>query len=83
MDPIIQKLISQSPPTDIGSFVYFLGVKTVCTEFMPQNYIPGFLWWLVFKLKYQLFLKVFVMPIEALKAGIEPSFNTASCCIIL
>lgn len=70
--PIIQKLIAKSPPIETGSMIHFMGVERFRKEFMPQEGIPCFVWFLGFKCKYKTFLKIYWQHIEALKSGVEP-----------
>ena len=61
-----------APREEMGAFIYFLGETKFRDEFMKQEGIPFFVWWLDFKGKFE-YYKTEVMPqLEALKAGSPP-----------
>jgi hemerythrin-like domain-containing protein len=70
--PLIHKLVANSPKIESGSFVYYMGPDRLRNEFMKQEGIPRFVWYIDFKVKYNYFLKEFVENANALKSGIEP-----------
>ena len=78
--PIIQKIMAKSPPIETGSTIHFMGVERWRKEFMPQEGIPFFVWYLVFRGKYRTFLKIYWLHIEALKSGVEP--KTSYRCLV-
>lgn len=80
--PIIMKLVAKSPKQEIGSMVYFKGEESFRNEFMPQEGIPFFVWYIDFQFKLAGFKKEFLEPLEALKKGEEPK-KEASHCILL
>jgi hypothetical protein len=48
-----------------------MGVETFRKEFMPQQAIPGDVWYTDFESKHKLFVKTFKKPATAVKAGEE------------
>jgi hemerythrin-like domain-containing protein len=69
--PIVQKLVAKSPTIEIGSMIYFMGVDRCRNEFMKQEGIPGFVWYVDFKFKYKYFVKEFVHNVDALRSGVK------------
>jgi hemerythrin-like domain-containing protein len=70
--PLIMKLVQHSPKEETGSLIYFCGPEYWRNEFMAQEKIPWFVWYLDFRSKYNLFKKVFAGNLESVKAGKEP-----------
>jgi hypothetical protein len=64
----------------MGSFITNMGIEKFRKEFMPQEGIPGFVYFIDFKARVKIFNKEFTIPIEALKSGEKP---TAASCAIL
>jgi hypothetical protein len=83
---IVQKIIAGSkakkPKFEFGSFIYVLGVEKFRNEFMVQESIPGFVWYIDFKSKYKIFVRDFVGNVESLKKGEEPKADNTSCAIL-
>jgi hypothetical protein len=48
-----------------------MGVTEFRNEFMPQEGIPGFVWYIDFYSRHNLFIKTFKTPATELKAGEE------------
>jgi len=67
--PIIQDIMKDSSKMETGSFIYAMGVKKFRNEFMKNEGIPGFVWFVFFKASYKYFLMKFHRNIENLKAG--------------
>jgi hypothetical protein len=74
--PIIQKIVAKTTPMELGSMIHFMGAEKCRKEFMPQEGIPFFVWFLAFKGKYNKFLKMYWQHIEALKSGVEPKASS-------
>jgi len=70
--PLIRKLLDHSPKQELGSIIYFEGVDSFRKNFMKQEGIPGFVWFIDFKPKYIYFVNVFITNVDALKKGKEP-----------
>ena len=70
-----------STNAEVGSFVYYQTPEKFRNNFMKQEGIPGFIWHLHFKPKYNYFLEHMKKPLDALKAGVEPlpNNNCLSC----
>ena len=49
-------------------------------EFMKQEGIPGFVWYIDFKSRHDTFVKEFLQPIEAVKNGVEPPPPPEAAC---
>jgi Hemerythrin HHE cation binding domain len=67
--PIIQKLIKHSPKVELGSFIHYMGPNRFRTEFMKQEHIPVFVWYIEFNAKHKYFDQAFVSHVKALKLG--------------
>jgi hemerythrin-like domain-containing protein len=67
--PLIMKIVQNSPKEETGSLIYFCGTKYWRTQFMVQEQIPWFVWYLDFQSKYKLFRKEFVGNLESVKRG--------------
>jgi len=65
----IEKIMSSSPKVELGSFVAVMGVDTFRNDFMKQEKIPCFVWYIKFKGCFKAFTKEFQLPIDKLKAG--------------
>ena len=57
---------------EMGSFIYFLGPQKFRKEFMKQEGIPFFVWYLEFAGMYKVFNEGFAVPMDALRKGEEP-----------
>jgi hypothetical protein len=69
--PLIMKTI-KAYPQDGGGFIYFCGVDKFYKEFMVQEGIPWFVWYIDFRFQFKAFKKAYVDPLERVKAGKEP-----------
>lgn len=67
--PVTQKIVQSAPKTLLGACINTLGGKEEFSEFMKQEKIPGFVWYIEFGPAYRNYLKVFVAKIDALKSG--------------
>lgn len=67
----VQEMIAKSPKVETGSFIHAMGVEKFRKKFMQQEKIPFFVWYVVFVWRLKHFRRVFVAPIEALKAGVK------------
>jgi hemerythrin-like domain-containing protein len=71
--PLIQKLAAHGPKCEMGSFIHYMGgPQPFRTEFMKQEGIPGFVWYIDFYFKYKYFMTEFIESTDALKLGIQP-----------
>lgn len=81
--PIVQKVVGKGPPCEMGSFVYYAGEETFF-EFMRQEGIAGFVWYIEFKGKRDNFQRSFVENLKAVVGGTPPqpasSFFSFFCC---
>lgn len=55
-----------------------MGEETFRKEFMPQEGIPFFVWFIDFRYRVALFQKEFLDPLEAIKTGVEPVSASSS-----
>jgi hypothetical protein len=69
--PLIQKAMGKATSVELGSFIYALGVDK-CRDFLIQENIPGFVWYIDLRYRLKAFMREFVKPIESLKSGVEP-----------
>ena len=81
---VVQEIVGSktAPREEMGAFIYFLGERKFRDEFMKQEGIPFFVWWLEFKSKFE-YYKIEVMPqLEALKTGVPPSSPSRKSSIV-
>ena len=71
--PIIAEIIKNSPKHELGALVHWSTPEFFRNEYMPQEGIPSFVWYVDFQWKYSAYLEVFVKNVEAVKSGIEPA----------
>jgi hemerythrin-like domain-containing protein len=78
--PIVQKIIARGPPCEMGSFICTMGDEAFF-EFMKQEGIPGFVWYLEFKSKRDSFRSLFIDNLTAVSEGSPPQRGgLLSCC---
>eukprot|EP00930_Biecheleria_cincta_P025790 TRINITY_DN1829_c0_g1_i2.p1 TRINITY_DN1829_c0_g1~~TRINITY_DN1829_c0_g1_i2.p1 ORF type:complete len:290 (-),score=59.50 TRINITY_DN1829_c0_g1_i2:234-1058(-) len=80
--PIVQKIVGKGPACEMGSFIYYAG-EEASFEFMKQEGIPGFVWYIDFKGKRDQFQRSFAENLQAVVAGTPPqpaSSFFGSCC---
>jgi len=65
------KIFVKGIPIEKGSFVHYMSEEKFREGFMKQEAIPYLIWLVVFKPKYQHYLKHVICHIDALKAGEE------------
>jgi hemerythrin-like domain-containing protein len=68
----LQKILSESPKAELGSFVKCMGADNFRNIFMKQEGIPCFVWYLQFSGCLKAFEKEFTKPIDALISGEKP-----------
>jgi hypothetical protein len=73
MASMIQKLVANSPAFETGSLIYFDTLERFHSDFMKNEGIPWFVWYISFRSKHNLFKKAFVTNLEALKLGQAPT----------
>jgi hemerythrin-like domain-containing protein len=72
--PLIQKLMAHGPKCEMGSFIHYMGgPEPFRAEFMKQEGMPGYAWYVDFHAKYKYFMTEFIQNADALKNGIQPS----------
>jgi len=69
--PVVQKIVGGGPPVEMGSFIHYAGDEKFF-EFMKQEGIPGFVWYIEFKPKRDRFQRLVIQNIEALVDGEQP-----------
>lgn len=69
---IVMEILKHSPKLELGAIIYFCGVKNFRQDFMVQENIPFFVWYIDFQFKYNLFKDTFVKNLEAVKGGEAP-----------
>jgi hypothetical protein len=78
--PIVQKIIARGPPAEMGSFICTMGEEAFF-EFMRQEGIPGFVWYLEFRGKRDAFQRLFIDNLDAVAEGRPPKRGGIfSCC---
>lgn len=82
---MIQKIVGNkdAPKEEMGSFIYFLTETKFRNEFMKQEGIPFFVWYLDFEAKLHYYENEVVVQIDALKSGAPPvPVPAADCCVV-
>jgi hypothetical protein len=69
---VVQKIMSKAPKVELGSFIKCMGVDTFRKDFMRQEHIPWFVWYLSFRCCVKVFEHRFEAPVQALKNGQAP-----------
>jgi len=69
--PVVQEIVKSGPPVEMGSLIYYAG-EPAFFEFMQQEGIPGFAWYIDFKGKRDNFQEVTKKNIDALTSGVPP-----------
>lgn len=69
--PVVKKIVGKGPPSEMGSFIHYAGEEAFF-DFMKQEGIPGFVWYLEFKGKRDNFQRSFVENLKAVVAGTPP-----------
>lgn len=72
MKPVIKEIIKHAPKIEMGSAAHSMGPEKFRNEFMVQEGIPFFVWYIDFKYRLAEFEERFVKHIDALKSGQEP-----------
>jgi hypothetical protein len=70
--PIVQELVKASPKHEMGALCHWNVPEYMRKEWMPQEGIPFFVWYIDFQFKYKEYMKVFVGNVDSVKAGVEP-----------
>ena len=71
--PKVQEVLATAPKSDLGAFIYCMGPEKFRGQFMKQESIPFFVWWVGgLKSKHQYYVEEIVSQIKALKSGIPP-----------
>ena len=74
--PKTQEIINQTAPHILGGFFYHLdaegGSKGAINQFMAQEGIPFFVWYIDFKGKRNLYRAQFETAVQALLTGVAP-----------
>jgi hypothetical protein len=72
IEPIVKELVKNSPQHEIGAIVHWNTPDYFRNEFMPQEGIPSFVWYIDFQFKYSAYKEVFVKNVDAVREGVEP-----------
>mmetsp|Transcript_3805 Transcript_3805/g.5681 ORF Transcript_3805/g.5681 Transcript_3805/m.5681 type:complete len:110 (-) Transcript_3805:18-347(-) len=70
MKPFVMKIVERSPAVETGSLIHVVGVERWQKDFMRQEGIPFFVWYLVFRGKLRAYQKTFLHNVNALKNGV-------------
>ena len=70
--PLIMKLIKKGADYEMGSFIHTFTPEAFRKDFMVQEGIPFFIWYIDFRFQYRCFAKDFVKNIDHLKRGTAP-----------
>lgn len=67
----VREIMKSAPRVETGSFIYYMSEEAFRNKFMKQERIPSFLWYLIFKPRYNYFIRNMMDFINALKSGEE------------
>jgi hypothetical protein len=70
--PIVTELVKVSPKHEMGALCYWNDPEYMRNEWMPQEGIPFFVWYIDFQFKFKEYKEVFVKNVNAVKEGVEP-----------
>jgi hemerythrin-like domain-containing protein len=79
---LVGKILSNpaAPKEEMGAFICCMGPDVFREEFMPQEGIPFFVWYLDFKGKYEHYITEVKSQIDGLMSGEPPAVKKAMCC---
>ena len=83
LKPVVSKLIKHSPEFEMGSIIHAATPETFRNDFMVQEGIPFFVWYIDFRFKHMKYQQHFVRNVECLKSGVPPADLASSSCVIL
>lgn len=70
--PMVQEIVGKGPIVEMGSFIHYETPDKFRKDFMVQEGIPFFVWYIDFKKRLATFQEEFLKPIETMKKGEEP-----------
>lgn len=76
---IISEISKKVTPIELGSFIHAMGENTFRTEFMPQEGIPGFVWFIVFKRSLKTYINECHSHLIALQTGVPVTVTKCIC----
>jgi len=82
---LVQDILSnpKAPKEEMGAFIHFMGEEKFRSEFMKQEGIPCFVWWVGgFSSKSTYYRAEVVTLVDALKSGTPPSPPSSACSIM-
>ena len=82
---LVQDIMSnpEAPKSEMGSFIHFMGEENFRSEFMKQEGIPCFVWWVGgFSSKITYYRAEVVTLVDALKSGTPASPPSSGCSIL-
>jgi hypothetical protein len=82
LKPVIEYIVANGPKIEMGSCIYFMGVDKFYNEFMKQEGIPFFVYYVDFQFRLREFKERVAKHIDALKSGEQP-LGAGVRCIIL
>jgi len=86
MGELVEAILSdpKAPPEEVGGFIYHMGEDKFRSEFMKQEGIPCFVWWVGgFASKTTHYRTQVVTQVDALKSGTPPPQPSTSTCSIM
>jgi hypothetical protein len=69
--PITMKLVKRMTKAEMGAFIYFCGETKFRQQFMKQESIPFFVWYLQFRSCYKYYLNTTIKGLDAIKNGLR------------
>jgi hemerythrin-like domain-containing protein len=75
---IISAIMKKATPIELGAFIHAMGEHTFRREFMPQEGIPFFVWFLVMKRCLNAYVKRCHIHLVALESGVPAITNKCS-----
>jgi hypothetical protein len=62
----VRDMMTRAPPVETGSFVKCMGIDRFRNEFIPQEKIPWFVWYVAFRGRVKVFEQRYEMPMQKL-----------------
>jgi hypothetical protein len=75
---IVSAIMKKATPIELGAFIHTMGEHSFRREFMPQEGIPFFVWFLVMKRCLNAYVKRCHVHLVALESGVPAITNKCS-----
>jgi hypothetical protein len=73
MKPLVDQIVKRTTKVEMGAFIYFCGETKFRQQFMPQEGIPFFVWYIQFGSQYKYYVNTTIKGLNAIKSGQPPA----------